>query len=75
MRTRRLKVYRFWRSGRYWEDGPLPQIRLEGKWLQEAGFAIGTPIEVQVRPGHLLITTRPASLREQKGWNQLPLFR
>ncbi|WP_380181012.1 SymE family type I addiction module toxin [Kalamiella sp. sgz302252] len=37
---------------------PLPSIHLKGRWLEEAGFGTGTPVNVQVMPGHLLLSVR-----------------
>ena len=34
----------------------VPFIRLRGLWLQDAGFKIGTEIQIQVEPGKLTIT-------------------
>lgn len=35
---------------------PAPYIRLKGRWLELAGFPIGTPIEVLILPERLVIT-------------------
>ena len=32
-----------------------PQLRLQGRWLDEAGFAIGMRVGVQVMPGRLVL--------------------
>ena len=32
-----------------------PQLRLQGRWLDEAGFAIGMRVGVQVAPGRLVL--------------------
>ena len=34
-------------------------LRLNGIWMEEAGFATGTKLDVRVMPGCLVITTRP----------------
>lgn len=52
---RRLRVYR----GGNWERYPVPQLRLEGKWLGDYGFLPGTPIEVSCTDGQLLICKAP----------------
>jgi hypothetical protein len=49
---RRLKVYE---TGDPHRGGILPQIRLQGKWLRQAGFAPGGQVEVQVETGRLII--------------------
>ena len=54
---RRLRVYR---SGS-WEKYPVPQLRLEGKWLEDYGFLPGTPIEVSCTDGQLVICKASAA--------------
>jgi len=34
---------------------PMPFVRLQGRWLDEAGFAIGAQVRVQVTPGRLVL--------------------
>jgi len=38
---------------------PVPWIQLKGHWLQQAGFAINTPVKVRVMDGCLVLTTQP----------------
>lgn len=52
---RRLRVYR----GGSWERYPVPQLRLEGKWLEDYGFVPGTPIEVSCAKDQLIICKAP----------------
>jgi hypothetical protein len=33
----------------------MPFVRLGGRWLERAGFAIGTAVRVEVRRGRLVI--------------------
>lgn len=33
----------------------VPLLRLQGAWLERAGFAIGTPVKLHVSRGHLVI--------------------
>ncbi len=43
---------------REWPFRPLPAkpfLRLQGRWLDEAGFAIGAQVSVQVMPGRLVL--------------------
>lgn len=43
---------------------PMPFLRLQGRWLNQAGFAIGADVRVQVMPGRLVlevIEPEPAS--------------
>ena len=35
---------------------PVPWIQLKGHWLQQAGFAINTPVKVRVMDGCLVLT-------------------
>ena len=41
---------------------PVPFLRLSGRWLEAAGFAIGAKVRVQVNPDRLVVT--PASSAE-----------
>lgn len=34
---------------------PLPQLRLSGNWLEEAGFGVGQPLAIEVGSGRLVI--------------------
>ena len=34
----------------------IPQIRLQGKWLQECGFDPGSQVQIQCEQGKLIIT-------------------
>jgi len=36
-------------------SAPKPFLRLQGRWLDEAGFAIGAPVRVVVSAGRLVI--------------------
>ncbi len=55
--TRWLTVY----YGMYRVRGPdgramsVPMLRLQGAWLERAGFGIGVPVKVHVSPGRLVI--------------------
>lgn len=35
----------------------MPTLRLQGRWLEEAGFVIGMQVGVQVMPGRLVWET------------------
>ena len=50
---RDLKVYE-----KYSYKDYVPEIRLQGKWLEELEFAPGTPITVRCEGGRLIITKR-----------------
>ncbi len=64
MKNRKLKVY----ETEYQINNPdvfgycgkksvsIPQIRLQGKWLQECGFEPGSQVQIQCERGKLVIT-------------------
>ena len=37
------------------EPARVPYLRLQGRWLHKAGFAIGAPLRVLVTPGRLVL--------------------
>ncbi|MGH8227429.1 MAG: SymE family type I addiction module toxin [Steroidobacteraceae bacterium] len=37
------------------EPTRVPFLRLQGRWLEQAGFAIGTPVRILVTPGRLVL--------------------
>ncbi|MCT4706362.1 SymE family type I addiction module toxin [Enterobacteriaceae bacterium H16N7] len=37
---------------------PAPAITLKGYWLEDAGFATGTPLKIRVMPGCLVLTAQ-----------------
>jgi Toxin SymE, type I toxin-antitoxin system len=41
------------------EAAPIPALRLRGRWLAQAGFAIGDRIEVIVTAGELVLKVLP----------------
>jgi len=56
---RDMKVYE-----RFTTKEVVPEIRLQGKWLQELDFVPGTPITVKCDGGRLVIT------RKDELWNE-----
>ncbi|WP_299216662.1 SymE family type I addiction module toxin [uncultured Dokdonia sp.] len=52
---RKLKIYQKFRS-RTWDHTTVPEIRLEGKWLQALGFEEGKEINVKQQRNKLTIT-------------------
>jgi hypothetical protein len=34
---------------------PMPFLRLQGRWLDRAGFAVGADVRVHVEPGRLVL--------------------
>jgi hypothetical protein len=57
MNSRRLKVsYRPTQSlVPLAKLAPMPFLRLQGRWLDRAGFAVGADVRVQVQPGRLVL--------------------
>ena len=53
-RRRKLTVYPLY-TGKY-PPNPLSKIRLQGKWVKDAGFYAGDPIVVEVSQGKLVVT-------------------
>lgn len=53
-KSRKLKVYGM---GGY-KSKDVATIMLKGKWLEELGFEMGTPILVECENGKLVITPR-----------------
>ena len=66
MKSRKLKV----RAGHYdrpyfdrigYKPNPqVPFVLLKGHWLEQANFAIGQNINVEVRENQLILTTQPS---------------
>lgn len=50
---------------RYLPAAPMPFLRLRGRWLDQAGFAIGTNVRVTVSAGRLVVEVIE-SQREQR---------
>lgn len=44
------------------EPPRVPFLRLQGRWLHQAGFAIGTPLRVLVTPGRLVLEVDEGTL-------------
>lgn len=60
MKSRRLTVSRSYlgcRAARphYVLPAPMPFLRLQGRWLDQAGFAIGANVRVTVSAGRLVV--------------------
>ena len=41
------------------DASPIPALRLRGRWLTRAGFAIGASVEVTVTDGTLVVRALP----------------
>ena len=73
MTARRLTVSRHYPESRatahrrpQWVT-PMPFLRLQGRWLDEAGFAIGANVRVEVSAGRLVVElVEPASTEPQR---------
>lgn len=68
--SRKLKIYRKHQS-RDWKYVSVPEIRLEGKWLQKLGFDIGKEIEIKQQKKKLTITVIDQNKENQKPTKQL----
>jgi hypothetical protein len=60
MSSRRLRVSYYGSRGCYRDQPwrplpPMPFLRLQGRWLDRAGFAIGSDVRVQVEYGRLVL--------------------
>lgn len=60
MKSRRLTVSRSYREDRaarprYLSAVPMPFLRLQGRWLDQAGFAIGANVRVEISAGRLVV--------------------
>lgn len=59
-KERKMKVYKattvsrgkWWTSSKY---TTVPQIRLQGLWLEQLGFELGTELKVECQEGRLII--------------------
>ena len=53
---RKLKVYTKHRPGRWRNYTTVPEIRLEGRWLEELGFKQGDQVQIKQERNKLTIT-------------------
>ncbi|MFZ5551574.1 MAG: SymE family type I addiction module toxin [Bacteroidota bacterium] len=53
--SRKLKIHPKFYSRTY-KTVVYPEIRLSGKWLQEAGFTSGNSVQVDCRKNKIIIT-------------------
>ena len=68
MKTKNLKVAY---TSRYTQKNPctVPQIKMEGKWLEELGFSVGSTVVVEYEEGSIHIrpmTEEELLINEQK---------
>jgi len=59
LRPRELTV-----TNRYRLGGPVPEVRMSGRWLAEAGFPAGSRLAIKVECSRLVVTvtSRPRPL-------------
>jgi len=68
MSPRRLTVSSFYpecRAARPRDLPPKPFLRLQGRWLDQAGFAIGAPVRVEVTAGRLVVEVIDAATQQR----------
>jgi toxic protein SymE len=54
-KIRRLTVYTKFRERTY-DNTAVPEIRLEGRWLEKVGFNRGQRVKIEQEQGRLIIT-------------------
>ena len=72
MKSKKIKISY---STRYQKRGiqTVPKIQIEGKWLEELGFSIGSTINVEYDNGSIRI--RPLTTKEETNLHhQAPFF-
>ena len=65
-RFRKLKIYSKFRTRR-WDNTTVPEIRLQGKWLENLGFKEGAQVKIKEQHHQLIITVLQ---QEKEGTNQ-----
>lgn len=55
-KSRKLKIYAKYQSRRWGNGVCIPEIRLEGKWLDELGFKKGQTVIIEQEQNKLTIT-------------------
>lgn len=64
MQDRRLTLTRALRDrrsqDRYVRPTEVPLLRVQGKWMEQAGFKVGARVRVEVQPGRLIVTPEEA---------------
>ena len=53
-----LKIYSKFRYRRWGNNYTVPEIRIEGKWLEQLGFEKGNEILIEQKKEKLIITVR-----------------
>lgn len=57
IRFRKLKILCKFRR-RTWDNTTVPEIRLEGRWLEKLGFEIGEEVKIKEENKKLTITAK-----------------
>ena len=52
-----LKIYSKFRY-RTWDNTTVPEIRLEGRWLEKLGFEQGNEVLIEQKKNKLMITVK-----------------
>lgn len=66
IKMRQLTIQEGYRKRKYRQHTKYPIIRLEGVWLEEAGFLPNTPVYLFVEDGKITIKSRPEREIEAK---------
>ncbi|EJM9605334.1 TPA: endoribonuclease SymE [Escherichia albertii] len=53
-------------ASRYPDHKHITAITLKGQWLEAAGFATGTAVDVKVMEGCIVLTTQPPAAEESE---------
>ena len=53
-------------ASRYPDHAHIPAITLKGQWLETAGFATGTAVDVKVMEGCIVLTAQPTAIEESE---------
>jgi len=53
-----LKIYSKFRYRRWGNNYTVPEIRLEGQWLEQLGFEQGNEMIIEQKKNELIITVR-----------------
>jgi toxic protein SymE len=61
-----LKIYSKFRYRRWGNNYTVPEIRLEGQWLEQLGFEQGNEVLIEQKNNKLIIT-----IREEKEHNKV----
>jgi len=54
--SRKLKIHTKFQARAYGATTTIPEIRLEGKWLEKLGFKQGQTVHIQEKKNKLTIT-------------------